>query len=95
MAGVNYTTSVVGLRDRWNIDFEEGLMMAENKMEQVAALFGKKLGEPFTVYVPFHKCKNEAMFDAHGLSIKSYGEWHYDSDYLMWLLTGDAKIVEE
>ena len=64
-----------------------------NRMADVAALFGKKLNEPFTVYVPFHKCKNEAVFDAHGLSIKSYGEWNYDSGYLMWLLTGDAKIV--
>jgi hypothetical protein len=44
--------------------------------------------------VPFHKCRNEAVFDAHGFRIKSYGEWHYDSGYLMWLLTGEAKIVE-
>ena len=65
-----------------------------NHMEEVAKLFSKRLNEPFVVYVPFHKCKNEAAFDAHGLSIKSYGEWHNDSGYLMWLLTGDAKIME-
>jgi hypothetical protein len=69
--------------------------VAENKMAEVAKLFGKGLNEPFTVYVPFHKCRNEAVFDAHGFRIKSYGdEWHYDSGYLMWLLTGEAKIVE-
>jgi hypothetical protein len=63
-------------------------------MEEVAKMFGKKLGEPFVVYAPFHKCRNEAVSDAHGFRIKSYGEWNYDSVYLMWLLTGEAEIVE-
>jgi hypothetical protein len=63
-------------------------------MEEVAKIFEKKLGEPFMVYVPFHKCKNEAVFDAHGLSIKSHDEWHNDPDYLMWLLAGEAEIVD-
>ena len=64
-------------------------------MTQIASMFGKKLDEPFMVYVPFYKCKNEAMFDVHGLSIKSHGEWHNDSDYLMWLLAGEAEILED
>ena len=65
-----------------------------NRMKEVAAMFGKRLNEPFTVYVPFYKHKNEAMFDVHGLSIKSHDEWHNDSDYLMWLLAGEAEIVD-
>ena len=68
--------------------------MAENKMAEVAKLFGKKLGEPFTVYVPFYKCKNEAVFDVHGLSIKSYGDWVNNSGYLLWLLDGAVENLE-
>ena len=80
---------------QWLDHIDDTKQSQNNKMEQIAKMFGKKIGEPFMVYMPFHKCKNEAVFDAHGLSIKSDGEWHNDSNYLMWLLAGEAKIVED
>lgn len=69
--------------------------MAENKMAEVAKLFGKGLNEPFVVYEPFHRYKGEAVFDANGFRIMERGEWRYDAGFLIWLLTGSAKIVRE
>ena len=66
-----------------------------NHMEEVAKMFGKGLNEPFTVYVPYHGYKGEAVFDTNGFRIKERGEWHYDAGFLIWLLTGGAKIVED
>ena len=69
--------------------------MAENKMEQVAALFGKKLGEEFEI-------KNEedkfiVKFTEINFRVK-YCEadcWRWDNDLLADLLTGKAVIVDE
>jgi hypothetical protein len=47
--------------------------MTENKMAEVAKLFGKGLNEPFVVYVPFHKCRNEAVLDAIERSLAEKG----------------------
>ena len=58
---------------------------AENKMEAVAQLFGKKLGERFTV-----KCDNclvDCIFEEEGFF--SYGA--YDNPYLSF----DAFILQE
>lgn len=67
----------------------------ENKMEQVAQMFGKKLGEEFMVRlkVVFEiNCK----FTNEGLKQEIFvGGW-YDSDNLLRrLLTGEAEIVDD
>jgi hypothetical protein len=64
-------------------------------MAEVAEIFSKGLNEPFVVYDPFHGYKGKAVFDANGFKIKERGEWHYDAGFLIWLLTGGAKILEE
>ena len=67
--------------------------MASNKMAQVAALFGKTLGEEFTVVIwdGMGKCK----FTDEGLKIKyPEGYWHKSDNWLRCLLIGEAMIVE-
>jgi len=70
--------------------------MAENKMAQVAALFGKKLNERFTVR--YDNCLFDCKFTDCGFI--SYGA--YDNPYLDFdtfilqdLLVGRAVIVDE
>lgn len=94
MAGVNYTTSVVGLRDRWNIDFEEELTMTNNKMGQVAQMFSKKLNEDFKAVI--WDSIVECRFTNEGLEIKlDNGLYRNNGNWLSCLLTGEAKIVED
>lgn len=65
-----------------------------NHMAEVAKLFGKKLGEEFTavIYDTVSACK----FTHNGLQIKlDYGRWYLNSGWLVCLLTGEAKIVED
>ena len=76
--------------------------MAENKMEQVAQMFGKKLGEEFVM-----KWGNEwgdveylCEFTARGLrcypSVKNDIKFNFsNNDWLFLLLTGEAVIVDE
>ena len=73
--------------------------MAENKMEAVAQLFGKKLGEEFTAKI---KCWNgrsgeiRAKFTPLGLKVKTiYNAWELRNDCLPDLLTGEAAIINE
>lgn len=70
--------------------------MAENKMEQVAALFGKKLGERFdvvicgdrfTVYFTDMGMKHEA-------DVKELNWYSLNLHLLEGMLTGRAEIVE-
>lgn len=75
--------------------------MAENKMEQIAKLFGKKLGEEFTVNVP--------QYDVYGgikdtVPVKGwFGSRGFRSRQIMFadsyifaeLLEGKAVIVDE
>ena len=67
--------------------------MAENKMEQVAALFGKKFREPFKV-----KSKEitvSAYFSDGGLWLcPDDGFRNLNHPWLISLLTGNAEIVE-
>jgi hypothetical protein len=73
--------------------------MAENKMEQVAAMFGKKLDEEFKIKygdglafeaaVKFTK-KN---FRVKHLPLQDY--WSWDNELLADLLTGKAVIVDD
>ena len=69
--------------------------MAENKMEQVAALLGVKLDEEFIVYDEYRKkmiCKitERGLFFYHG----SYEAWWQDSGLLSELIRGEAVIAE-
>lgn len=62
-------------------------------MEQVAALFGKELGEEFTVRGGFGEYK--AYFAKDGFMIKVDNDlWHANSS-LVELLTGEAAIINE
>jgi DNA polymerase I-like protein with 3'-5' exonuclease and polymerase domains len=68
----------------------------ENKMQQVAAMFGKKLGERFQVKIDnqIYDCS----FEEYGLN--SYGAYEnpylsFDAFILQELLTGTAVIVDE
>lgn len=66
--------------------------MTENKMEAVAKLFGKKLGEKFAArYGVIQTCQ----FTLNGLELyDSYiKEWVEEEFWLKYLLTGEAEIV--
>jgi hypothetical protein len=70
-------------------------MMAENKMAEVAKLFGKKLGEHFCV-----DCCNTRFllkFTSDGLLVfdDSWGHWNGEDGMLEALLTGQAVIVDD
>ena len=68
----------------------------QNKMAQVAQMFGKKLGERFTIYRDNKKI--DAMFMPSGFWLMGAYENPYvdvDAFVLMDLLTGRAVIVED
>lgn len=70
--------------------------MAENKMEAVAQLFGKKLGERFTVKYDndLFDCKfAEYGFDTYGAYDNPY--LNFDAFILQDLLVGRAVIVND
>jgi hypothetical protein len=69
--------------------------MAENKMEAVAAMFGKKLGEEFIIAV--RQIKYVALFSYDGLEIfNTYCDcWMVDYENLGNLLTGEAVIIDD
>ena len=70
--------------------------MAENRMAEVARLFGKKLGERFTVKIDnqIYSCS----FEEYGFN--SYGAYEnpylsFDAFILQELLTGMAVIIDD
>lgn len=65
-----------------------------NRMADVAALFGKKLGEEFDIrYDDKLKC---LMFDKkRGLLYFDGNGWRKNYAYLDWLVRGKAVIVDE
>ena len=64
--------------------------MAENKMAQVAAMFGKKLGESFTVRIGTN-IASACAFKNNGLFCEGRR-----CEIMLWnLLTGQAEIVED
>jgi hypothetical protein len=68
--------------------------MSENKMAEVAKLFGKKLGEEFTVKNKY-KVEWHCKFTKNGLMYldKTFFDWQESGDYLLqYLLTGKAVI---
>jgi hypothetical protein len=73
-----------------------------NKMEQVAAMFGKKLGEEFTVNRNYYlSCSTvRAKFIDKGFQVlyvskKGRDYWTYNPDSLVDLLIGKAVIVDD
>lgn len=66
--------------------------MAENKMEKIAKLFGKKLGEEFAIR---YKDENYiAYFRNEGLRVRGLFCLTWDNA-LVALLTGQAVIVDD
>ena len=66
-----------------------------NKMTDVAALFGKKLGEPFIVV--WNDKKVRVMFDKQYLCILNFGYgWHTVQDEILRkLITGQVVIIDD
>lgn len=78
--------------------------MAENKMEEVAAMFGKELGEKFKIYRIAQRDRCEIIngkFTERGLlttcCLSLEDDYDFDRNDLIMrqLLTGKAEIVEE
>ena len=72
--------------------------MAENKMEAVAKLFGKKLGERFKIkYGDINKTfTDEYVFTPNGLRFRRGKNLIFPHNCILEdLLTGEAEIVEE
>ena len=67
--------------------------MADNKMAEVAHLFGKKLGEEFTLRYGSAVVKAEFNFDGLYITTKNFYAIH--ANWLQHLLTGSAVIVDE
>ena len=72
--------------------------MAENKMEQVAAMFGKRLGERFTV--ERHGERFDCAITRYGIDCftvyeNPYIEFNVSAFILYDLLTGEAVIVDD
>ena len=70
-------------------------MMAENKMEQVAEMFGKELRKPFYVKKDTEHIK--VVFTEYGLTeyLRAGAGFELNSELLMDLLTGQVVIVDE
>jgi hypothetical protein len=71
------------------------IQVAENKMEAVAQLFRKQLGEEFIIAV--RQIKYVALFSYDGLEIfNTYCDcWMVDYENLGNLLTGEAVIIDD
>lgn len=70
--------------------------MAENKMEQVAKLFSKRLNQRFMVQCSDRK--HEVMFTVAGLDVLDYDDFFADElgrMFLEDLLTGEAVIIDD
>jgi hypothetical protein len=66
-----------------------------NKMEQIAAMFGKKLGKRFTIN--FYNRLYDVSFDKHGLRVFSDEIFEDELSRLLLegLIIGNAVIVDE
>lgn len=71
--------------------------MAENKMKQVAAMFGKKLGEKFRLEAKTECPSNYVVrFTKDGIeAISIWGDWRKSNSLLVFLLTGKAEIISK
>lgn len=69
-----------------------------NKMEQVAALFGKQLGEDFKIKDLMTGKIYVALFDNYGMRAYVDGfpnSWKPHREMVMRLIVGEAVIVDE
>ena len=62
-----------------------------NKMEQVAAIFGKKLNEEFTI--EYRDSRYKAYFKKSGIRVHALYYMFWDS-VLVGLLTGEVTIID-
>lgn len=70
--------------------------MIENKIVEVAALFGKKLDEEFWARLVGNKFEIKCRFTANGFEQTVVdGLWCDNDVFLTLLLTGRAEIVED
>ena len=73
--------------------------MTENKMKEVAAMFGKELGEEFKVRRKYYlSCSTvKARFIDKGFQVLYDGSdyWTFNFERLVDLLTGEAVIIDE
>jgi hypothetical protein len=72
--------------------------MAENKMEQVAAMFGKKVGEEFRVKDLKSGKIHVAYFDSREMKARKEGSsdsWRPRGDIVMRLILGLAVVVDD
>lgn len=84
------------LRDKLLTFANGGRSETKNKMEQVAALFGKKLGEEFQARIVGNKFETKCRFTANGFQQTVVdGLWHDNDAFLSLLLTGKAEIVRD
>ena len=68
-----------------------------NKMEVIAALFGKKLNEAFYVKGKYRD-RDTVRFTKSGVERQDamwFGDWALDDEILRRILTGKAVIVDE
>lgn len=67
--------------------------MAENKMEAVAQLFGKKLGEEFTL-IDENREKYKAVINKNGLRVHGMYKGFWEHMFFK-VIVGTAVIVDE
>ncbi len=90
---------LVGYREKQVLEGAFGIIRCHyedkpNKIEAIAKLFGKELGEVFPA-----QCRGymvSCKFEPEGLWLKPHGGfWALNNPWLLFLLTGEAKIVED
>ena len=66
-----------------------------NIMDEVAALKGKELNEPFMIESNVHKVAKQVRFTERGMEYfdESCQRWYPTDGFLKEILTGDAVIV--
>lgn len=72
-----------------------GLTMNNNKMTEVAALFGKKLGELFKVRHVYCVGEYTACFTKNGYMVKTARDSWKDDSLLVSLILGMSVIVDD
>jgi len=71
--------------------------MAENKMGQAAAMFGKQLNEPFLIESSVHKVAKQVRFTERGMEYfdDMRNKWYQTDGFLKEILTGQAVEIDE
>lgn len=69
--------------------------MAESRMEEVAKMFGKKLGEPFKVRHCYCVGEYTAYFTKDGYMVKTTRDSWKDDSLLVSLILGMSVVVDD